>query len=63
MKQKIKTVGVRVNGKEVELNDFVQTIFGNTLVGMVSSLRLDQPLKRIEVFVEVHSVQRRKLKA
>jgi hypothetical protein len=63
MKQNIKAVGIRVNGKEIELNDFVQTMFGNTVVGMVSSLRLDQPPKRIEVYVEVQSAQRRKPKA
>lgn len=63
MKQNVKAVGVRVNGKEIELNDFVQTMFGNTVVGMVSSLRLDQPPKRIEVYVEVQSSRQRKLKA
>jgi hypothetical protein len=63
MKQKIKSVGVRVNGKDIELNDFVETIFGNTILGMVSSLRLNQPPKCIEVCVEVKSTPRRKTKA
>jgi hypothetical protein len=63
MKQKIKSVGVRVNGKDIELNDFVVTLFGNTIVGMVESLRLDQPPKRIEVCVEIKSTPKRKLKA
>ena len=63
MKQKIKSVGVRVNGKEIELNDFVETIFGNTIMGMVSSLRLDQPPKLIEVCVETQPARKRKLKA
>jgi hypothetical protein len=62
MKQKVKSVGVRVNGKDIELNDFVETIFGNTIVGMVSSLRLDQPPKHIEVSVELQSTQKRKPK-
>ena len=63
MKQKIKSVEVRVNGKDVELNDFVETIFGNTILGMVSSLRLDQPPKHIEVCVEIQSTPKRKTKA
>ncbi|MCX6834178.1 MAG: hypothetical protein NTW07_03430 [candidate division Zixibacteria bacterium] len=62
MKQKIKSVSVRVNGKEIELNDFVETIFGNTVVGMVSSLRLDEPPKRIEVCVEIQSSRKLELK-
>ncbi len=62
MKQNIKAVGVHVNGKEIELNSFVKTLFGNTIVGMVSSLQLDQPPKRIEVYVEVQSSRKRKLK-
>ncbi len=62
MKQKIKAVGVHVNGKEIELNSFVKTLFGNTVVGMVSSLRLDRSPKRIEVCVEVQSNRKRKLK-
>ena len=63
MKEKIKSVGVRVNGKDVELNEFVESFIGNTVVGMVSSLRLDQPPKRIEVCVEVQASRKRKLKS
>jgi hypothetical protein len=63
MKQKIKDVSVHINGKEIELNSFVQTMFGNTIVGMVSSLRLDQPPEHIEVCVEVQSSRKRKVKA
>ena len=63
MKQKIKAVGIQVNDKEIKLNSFVKTLFGNTIVGMVSSLRLDKPPKRIEVFVEIQSSLKRKVKA
>jgi len=62
MKQKINAVGVKVNGKEIRLNSFVKTLFGNTIFGMVSSLQLDQAPKSIEVCVEVQSSQKRKLK-
>lgn len=63
MKHKIKEVSVHVNGKEIDLNSFVKAMFGNTVVGMVSSLRLDQAPKRIKVCVEVQSSQKRKVKA
>ena len=63
MKQKIKAVGIQVNDKEIKLNSFVKTLFGNTIVGMVSSLRLDKPPKRIEVCVEIQSSLKRKVKA
>ena len=59
MKERIKAVDVRVNGKEIELNDFVKTLFGNTVVGMVSSLRLSQRPRCIEVCVEVQSSRKR----
>jgi hypothetical protein len=62
MKQKIKDVGVQVNGKEIELNSFVETLFANTIIGMVSSLRLEQTPKRIEVIVELKSSRPRKPK-
>jgi len=55
MTHTINDVTVHVNGKQIELNEFVKTLFGNTIVGMVSSLRLDQPPERIEVCVEVKS--------
>jgi hypothetical protein len=63
MTQKIKAVAVRVNGNEIELNSFVETLFGNTIVGMVESLRLDQPPERIEVSIEIQSSPKRRLKA
>ncbi len=62
MKDQIKDVSVHVNGKEIDLNSFVKTIFGNTIVGMVSSLRLNQSPKCIEVCVEVQSSRKRKVK-
>jgi hypothetical protein len=62
MRNNIKDVSVHVNGKEIDLNSFVKTMFGNTVVGMVSSLRLDHPPKRIEVCVAVQSSRKRKVK-
>ncbi len=63
MKQKIKDVSVHVNGQAIELNSFVQEMFGNTVVAMVSSLRLDHPPKRIEVCVEIQPSRKRNVKA
>lgn len=63
MTQKIKAVSVLVNGKEIELNDFVEKLFGNTVVGMVSSLRLENSPKCIELCVEIQSSRTRKPKA
>jgi hypothetical protein len=62
MKQKIKTVDVHVNGKAIELNEFVTSLFGNTVLGMVSSLRLDRPPKRVEISVEIQPSRKRKVK-
>ena len=46
-----KDVKILVNGKEVELNKFAMTIIGNTVCGMVSSLKLDDEPKEIEIKV------------
>lgn len=34
----IAQVGLKVNGKEIELNSFVQGIISETVIGMVKSL-------------------------
>jgi len=57
MKQKIKSVGVRVNGKEIELNDFVETIFGNTIMVCLVLAAGPTP-KLIEVCVETQPAER-----
>ena len=37
--QVTRTVELKVNGEEVELNSFAQNIISHTIIGMVKSLR------------------------
>lgn len=45
----IENVKISVNGKEIDINPFVTSVIGNTIIGMVSSLRLDDEPKEIEI--------------
>jgi hypothetical protein len=42
-------VKIVVNGKEVERNAFVDRVLGNTIWGLVSSLKLESEPKEIEI--------------
>ena len=44
-------VSLVVNGASVELNQFAGQVLGNTILGLVQSLRLDSFPKEIEVRV------------
>jgi hypothetical protein len=44
-----ENVKVIINGKEIEINPFVTSIFGNIIIGMLSSLKLDDEPKEIEI--------------
>ena len=44
-----KKVELKVNGKEISLNPFANNIVGNTICGMVSSLKLDEEPEKIEI--------------
>jgi hypothetical protein len=44
-----ENVKVVINGKEIEINPFVTSIFGNIIIGMLSSLKLDDEPKEIEI--------------
>ena len=44
-----ENVKVIINGKEIEINPFVTSIFGNIIIGMLSSLTLDDEPKEIEI--------------
>ena len=46
-----ENVKVNVNGKEIEINPFVTSVIGNTIVGMVSSLKLDDEPKEIVITI------------
>jgi len=44
---------LKVDGKEIPLNDFVETIMRGTIVGAVSSLRgIREDWKKIEIDIE-----------
>lgn len=38
-------IGVTVNGKSIEMNEFVHKIIGNLLIAILKSLRLDEEPK------------------
>lgn len=44
-------IKILVNGKEIELNKFAMSVCGNTVYGMVSSLKLEDEPKEIEIKV------------
>jgi len=46
-----KEVKISINGKDIKLNRFATSIIGNTIYGMVLSLRLDEEPKEIEIKV------------
>jgi hypothetical protein len=46
-------VSVIINGKEVELNRFVKSIIASTALGMVSALKHEDAIHRIEIKVQV----------
>ena len=51
-----KEVKMLINGEEVEINEFVQSIIGNAIVGMVSSLQVDNKPETIEIKIVKNKV-------
>ena len=47
MEKGLKKVELKVNGKMVFLNPFTNLIIGNTIWGMVSSLKLEEEPKKL----------------
>lgn len=47
----IKNITIKVNSKAIDLNPFTQSIFGNTIEAMVTSLRLEDEPKVIEIVI------------
>ncbi|MEW6050361.1 MAG: hypothetical protein AB1644_04785 [Candidatus Zixiibacteriota bacterium] len=58
----IDDVRIRVNGKALKLNKFVKSVVGNTVLGMVSSLRLDGAPKTIEIAMKARRSRKTKKK-
>lgn len=44
-----KKVMLKVNGKEISLNPFANSIMGNVIWSMVSSLKLEEEPKDIQI--------------
>lgn len=48
-----KNIILKVNGRDIPMNEFVKNIFINTLGGLVDSLdNIPQPTDKIEVIIE-----------
>jgi len=48
-KEKARSIKVKVNGKQIPLNPFTTQILGDTIWTMISSLRLEEKPKHIEI--------------
>jgi len=53
MEKMPKKVELKVNGKEISLNPFANNIIGNTIWGMVSSLKLEDEPEKIEIKISL----------
>jgi len=49
MEKVAKKVELKVNGKEISLNPFANNILGNTIWGMISSLKLEDEPEKMEI--------------
>ena len=49
MEQVLKKAELKVNGKEISLNPFASNIISNTIWSMISSLKLEEEPKDIEI--------------
>jgi molybdopterin-guanine dinucleotide biosynthesis protein B len=50
-------VAVKVNGENMQLNNYVQNVFQNILLGLIKTLKLCKPPQKIEVSFEVDEVE------
>lgn len=49
MEKVVKKVVLKINGKEISLNPFANNIISNTIWSMISSLKLEEEPKDIEI--------------
>jgi hypothetical protein len=47
--EKARSIKVRVNDKEIELNPFTTHILGNTIWAMIASLKLEERPAKVEI--------------
>lgn len=48
-KEKARFIKIKVNGKEISLNPFTTHILGRTIWAMISSLKLEEKPKKIQI--------------
>jgi hypothetical protein len=47
-------IEIKVNGRAIALNPFVQRIIGNVVLGAVKSLdKVPQPMEKVEVILQI----------
>ena len=46
------SVSILVNGKRIQLNDFVSTVTANLVTALVNSLKLDEKPETIEISIK-----------
>jgi len=51
-------IEIKVNGRAIALNSFVQKIIGNVVLGAVKSLdKVPQPMEKVEIIFQVEEKQ------
>jgi len=51
-------IEIKVNGRAIALNPFVQKIIGNVVLGAVKSLdKVPQPMEKVEITVQAEDLQ------
>lgn len=55
MENVLKKVELKVNGKDITLNPFANNVISNTIWSMVSSLKLEEEPKNIEIKISLAS--------
>ncbi len=48
-KERVSQVELKVNDKEIDINPFVHQVIKNVTLGLVSSLRLEEEVRKIEL--------------
>lgn len=53
MEQVLKKTELKINGKDISLNPFANNVISNTIWSMVSSLKLEEDPKKIEIIISL----------
>jgi len=47
--EKARSIKIKVNGKQIELNPFTTHMFGSTIWAMITSLHLEEKPRKLEI--------------